>query len=83
MTLVIEDLKTTVPELPEGVVLAPSTVHRLLSRAGLMAKKPSEPSSKDRRRFAFEKAGELWMSDVMHGPTISVSCRSARSTWWR
>lgn len=50
--------------------LAPATVHRLLSRRGLMDKRSQEPTSKDRRRFAFEKAGELWMSDVMHGPAV-------------
>ena len=50
--------------MPEGLVLAPATVHRLLSRAGLMHKQPGDPSSNDRRRFAFDKAGELWMSDV-------------------
>lgn len=59
-------------KVPEGLPLAPSTVHRLLSRAGLMAKKLGEPSSKDHRRFVFEKAGDLWMSDVMHGPAVSV-----------
>jgi transposase InsO family protein len=79
VTLVIEEVKAAVGQLPEGVVLAPSTVHRLLSRAGLMEKKPSEPSTKDRRRFAFEKAGELWMSDVMHGPAISVSGRQRKA----
>ena len=52
--------------------LAPATVHRLLSRHGLMDKKRNEPTSKDRRRFAFEKAGELWMSDVMHGPSVTT-----------
>jgi transposase InsO family protein len=78
VTLVIEEVKAAMGELPEGVVLAPSTVHRLLSRAGLMEKKPSEPSTKDRRRFAFEKACELWMSDVMHGPAISVSGRQRK-----
>lgn len=52
--------------------LAPATVHRLLSRHGLMDKKLNEPTSKDRRRFAFEKAGELWMSDVMHGPSVTT-----------
>jgi putative transposase len=50
--------------------LAPATVHRLLSRRGLMDKRSQEPTSKDRRRFAFDKAGELWMSDVMHGPAV-------------
>jgi transposase len=52
--------------------LAVSTVHRLLSRAGVMGKKPEEPTRKDRRRFAYEHAGELWMSDVMHGPAVVV-----------
>jgi transposase InsO family protein len=58
----------------EGVAerLAPATVHRLLSRHGLMSKRPGEATSKDRRRFAFDRAGELWMSDVMHGPAVTV-----------
>jgi transposase InsO family protein len=55
------------------LLLAPATVHRLLSRHGLMDKKPKEPTSKDRRRFAFDKAGELWMSDVMHGPAVTAA----------
>ena len=59
-------------EAGEGLDLAPATVHRLLSRHGLMDKKRHEPTSKDRRRFAFDKAGELWMSDVMHGPAVRV-----------
>ena len=50
--------------------LAPSTVHRLLSREGLLDKRPGEPVAADRRRFAFRYAGELWMSDVMHGPKV-------------
>ena len=50
--------------------LAPSTVHRLLSREGLLDKRPGEPVATDRRRFAFRYAGELWMSDVMHGPKV-------------
>lgn len=62
-------------KVPEGLPLAPSTVHRLLSRAGLMAKEPGAPTSKDHRRFTFEKAGDLWMSDVMHGPAIAVAGR--------
>ena len=50
--------------------LAPSTAHRLLSREGLLHKRPGEPTPADRRRFAFRNAGELWMSDVMHGPKV-------------
>ncbi len=52
------------------VVLAPATVHRLLSRQGLMARPAEEPTTKDRRRFAFDAPNELWMSDVMHGPSV-------------
>ena len=40
--------------------------------ADASSKKLKEPTSKDRRRFAFDKAGELWMSDVMHGPAVST-----------
>ena len=63
----------------EGVdhPLASSTVHRLFSREGLFDKKP--PDGEDRRRFAFRDAGELWMSDVMHGPKVRDG-RSRRKT---
>ncbi|MGC4000010.1 MAG: helix-turn-helix domain-containing protein [Anaeromyxobacter sp.] len=36
-------------KVPESVVLAPSTVHRLLSRAGLMKRPKDAPSGKDHR----------------------------------
>jgi transposase InsO family protein len=52
----------------DGLALA--TVHRLLASHGLMKKGPEQPDSSDRRRFAYENAGELWMSDVMHGPGV-------------
>ncbi|HET6829542.1 MAG TPA: DDE-type integrase/transposase/recombinase [Ramlibacter sp.] len=52
--------------------LAPSTVHRLLQRAGLMQPPPAAPSGNDRRRFAFAQPGQLWMSDVMHGPSVRI-----------
>jgi len=59
----------------QGLPLPVSTVHRLLSRAGVMGPPPDSPSSKDRRRFSYQRAGELWMSDVMHGPAVSVAGR--------
>ena len=59
--------------------LAPSTVHRLLSREGLLDKRPGEPVATDRRRFAFRYAGELWMSDVMHGPKVSDGRRRRKT----
>jgi putative transposase len=56
--------------VPPEVVLAPATVHRVLSRHGLMARTEA-PATKDRRRFAFDAPNELWMSDVMHGPSVT------------
>jgi len=68
-------------EVPADLDLAPATVHRLLSRAGLMERRPEEPTSNDRRRFCFVKAGELWMSDVMHGPAVLVEGKRRRKTY--
>lgn len=76
--LVIREALAT-GKVPEALQLAPSTVHRLLSRAGLMKKQPGEPTSKDHRRFSFEKAGDLWMSDVMHGPSVLVEGRKRKA----
>jgi hypothetical protein len=42
-----------------------------LSKAGLMDKKSGD-GDQDRRRFAFERAGQLWSSDVMHGPGVMI-----------
>jgi hypothetical protein len=40
--------------IPEDLPIAPATVHRLLSRHGLMVRPPDAPTIKDRRRFSFE-----------------------------
>jgi transposase InsO family protein len=68
-------------KVPAELVLAPATVHRLLAQHGLNKPGPSEISSKDRRHFAYEKAGELWMSDVMHGPSVPVSDKRKKKTY--
>jgi transposase InsO family protein len=49
-----------------------STVHRLFKSHGVMSKgSQAEGGTKeDRRRFAYQEAGQLWMSDVMHGPSV-------------
>lgn len=71
--------------LPDaGVQPAPSTVHRLLARAGLMDKTAvgDGASGADRRRFAFAEPGQLWMSDVMHGPSVGMpGTRQRRKTY--
>ncbi len=49
----------------------PSSIHRLFQREGLIRHSAGEPGgSKDRRRFAYQAGGELWMSDVLHGPKV-------------
>lgn len=67
-------------KVPAELPLAPTTVHRLLSRAGLMRREDGGAEG-DRRRFAFQKAGELWMSDVMHGPTVLVGEKVRRKSY--
>ena len=65
----------------EGQHLPPSSVHRLLASHGLMQRGVDEPSEQDRRRFAFARAGQLWMSDVMHGPPVTVTGRTRRKSY--
>ena len=69
------------PDVPEDLPIPPSTVHRLPTRHGLMDKTKQETGDTDRRRFAFQRACELWMSDVMHGPSVSVGNRTKRKTY--
>lgn len=68
-------------KVPAELVLAPATVHRLLAQHGLNKSVPGEATSKDRRHFAYEKAGELWMSDVMHGPSVPLSDKKKKKTY--
>ncbi len=67
--------------VPEEQHLPPSSVHRLFASQGLMQKRPDEPTEQDRRRFAFERAGQLWMSDVMHGPSVVSEGRRKAKTY--
>ncbi len=67
--------------VPDALALPASTVHRLFVRHGLMQRPTGEPCDQDRRRFAFERAGQLWMSDVMHGPSVCIGDRTKRKTY--
>lgn len=69
------------PAVPDELPLPASTVHRLLTRHGLMDRVEKGSGDGDRRRFAFAQAGELWMSDVMHGPKVRVEDRTRRKTY--
>jgi len=50
-----------------------STVHRLYKSHGVMSKRSQVDGGikEDRRRFSYKEAGQLWMSDVMHGPSVT------------
>ena len=67
-------------DVPEDAPLPPSTVHRLLSREGLMGSGDGSPPQ-DRRRFEHPNAGDLWMSDVMHGPKCGDGRGRRRKTY--
>jgi len=68
-------------EVSDELPLPNSTVHRLFARHGLMEKPRGEDTDADRRRFAFQQAGELWMSDVMHGPSVLLGDRTKRKSY--
>ena len=87
-----KDLKLSVTQVikqarKQGLVdenqeLSESIVYRLLSNRGLMDKrKREEPGGKDHRRFSYSHAGELFMSDVMHGPAVFTEGRKKRKTY--
>ena len=59
--------------------LPPTTVHRLFANEGLMDMARSAPV--ERRRFSYAWAGELWMSDVLHGPRVRDQGGRARKTY--
>ena len=77
--LLIKKVREEHPSLcTDEIELPLSTVHRLLARRGLMSRK-NDATTKDRRRFEFDAAGELWMSDVMYGPKIRERGRLRRT----
>lgn len=74
--LVIQKARQEHPTIVTDELELPlSTVHRLLARRGLTNKRKEDGTSKDRRRFEYDDANELWMSDVMYGPKLRVGVR--------
>jgi len=78
--LLIEALRRDGALAPEQT-LPVSTVHRLFHKNGLMRPGAGAASPTDRRRFAYANAGQLWTSDVMHGPRVLVDGRTRRKTY--
>ena len=60
-----------------GKDLKPTTVYRFLHAQNLM--KPPEGQKQDRRKFEAELPNDIWQSDVMHGPMVSVGERQRKS----
>lgn len=67
-------------KVEDGVKLSTATVHRLLAQHGLNRAENADRGT-DRRHFEYEQAGELWMSDVMHGPGVVVADKRKRKTY--
>lgn len=57
----------TVDAVPDYLPLPEWTVHRLFDAHGLMRRQVEQPTDNDRRRFAYQKAGELWTSGLRYG----------------
>ena len=51
-----------------NVPMPHSTVHRLFTTEKLMHKAPAV--QRDMLRFAAQEAGQLWQTDIMHGPAV-------------
>jgi len=66
-------------QVPDEIRMPQSTVYKLLARNRLMRKK-NEPAN-DHRRFSYQYAGDLFMSDVMHGPAVRDSGSRKRKTY--
>jgi transposase len=60
-----------------GTRLAPTSVWRFLTAHGLMA--PASAAAVDRRKFEAELPNDMWQSDVMHGPYVTVAVPQSAS----
>jgi putative transposase len=67
--------------LPGDPPVPISTVYRLFKQHGLMSRSGEAAPGEDRRRFAYARAGQLWMSDVMHGPSVPGDDRRKHKTY--
>ncbi len=73
VTMLLEDLKRRLL-VPKHVGL--SSVYRLLHRNGLMKK---TTAAEDRRKYEAAQPNDIWQSDVMHGPMVTVNQRQRKT----
>jgi len=62
--------------LPVDFKVTSATLYRLFREQGLMEK---GPAPEDRRRFEAELANEIWQSDALHGPRVTVDGKQKKS----
>lgn len=60
-----------------GQEVAYSTLYRFMTAKGLADRPDSAP--KDRRKFEVEHPNDLWQSDVMHGPMVTVDGKQRKT----
>jgi len=60
-----------------GREVAYSTLYRFLKAKGLADRPASAP--KDRRKFQEEDPNDMWQSDVMHGPLVTVDGKQRKT----
>jgi putative transposase len=63
--------------IPPGRALPYSTLYRFLKSHGLVDRPEAKPV--DRRRFEAEHPNDLWQSDVLHGPTVTVDGKQRKT----
>ena len=62
--------------VPESFRVSRATLYRFFKRQGLMEE---ETSPVDRRRFEAEQPNDVWQSDALHGPRVTVEGRLRKS----
>jgi putative transposase len=62
--------------LPADFKVTSATLYRLFREHGLMEK---GPAPEDRRRFEAELANEIWQSDALHGPRVTVEGKQKKT----
>jgi len=78
-------LPTLLQEAQQRKIILPGTkvtysaLYRLLLAEGLLQKVPGEGDTKDRRRFEAENPNDLWQSDIMHGPYVTVQDKQRKT----
>jgi transposase InsO family protein len=60
-----------------GKIVTYSSLYRLLLAEGLLQKIPGD--QQDRRRFEAGAPNEIWQSDVMHGPYVTVEGKQKKT----